>query len=125
MNRNELRDYCLSMTGAVEDFPFGVEVAVFKVKGKMFALLPVVADPMSISLKSDPIEAVMLREMYQAVQPGYHLNKKHWNTVTLDGEVPGERIREMIEDSYTLVRQSLTRKDQHALQALEADDSTS
>jgi predicted DNA-binding protein (MmcQ/YjbR family) len=91
----------------------------------MFALLPVIADPMTISLKSDPIEAVMLREMYQAVKPGYHLNKKHWNTVTLDGEVPDERIREMIEDSYTLVRQSLTRKDQHALQALEEDDSTS
>jgi predicted DNA-binding protein (MmcQ/YjbR family) len=125
MNRNELRDYCLSMTGAVEEFPFGIEVAVFKVKGKMFALLPVVADPMTISLKSDPIEAVMLREMYQAVQPGYHLNKKHWNTVTLDGEVPDERIREMIEDSYTLVRQSLTRKDQQALQALEDDESTS
>jgi predicted DNA-binding protein (MmcQ/YjbR family) len=125
MNRNELRDYCLSLTGAVEDFPFGIEVAVFKVKGKMFALLPVVADPMTISLKSDPIEAVMLREMYQAVQPGYHLNKKHWNTVTVDGEVPDERIREMVEDSYTLVRQSLTRKDQHALKALEDDDSTS
>ena len=125
MNRNELRDYCLSMTGAVEEFPFGVEVAVFKVKGKMFALLPVVADPMTISLKSDPIEAVMLREMYQAVQPGYHLNKKHWNTVTLDDEVPDERICEMVEDSYTLVRQSLTRKDQQALQALEDDDSTS
>ena len=125
MNRNELRDYCLSMIGAVEAFPFGVEVAVFKVKGKMFALLPVIADPMTISLKSDPIEAVMLREMYQAVQPGYHLNKKHWNTVTLDGEVPDERVCEMIEDSYTLVRQSLTRKDQQALKALEDDDSTS
>jgi predicted DNA-binding protein (MmcQ/YjbR family) len=125
MNRNELRDYCLSMTGAVEEFPFGVEVAVFKVKGKVFALVPVVADPLTISLKSDPIEAVMLREMYQSVQPGYHLNKKHWNTVTLNGEVPDECIREMVEDSYTLVRQSLTRKDQQALQALEEDDSTS
>jgi predicted DNA-binding protein (MmcQ/YjbR family) len=125
MNRNELRDYCLSMTGAVEEFPFGVDVAVFKVKGKMFALLPVVADPMTISLKSDPIEAVMLREMYQSVQPGYHLNKKHWNTVTLNGEVPDEQICEMIEDSYTLVRQSLTRKDQQVLQVLEEDESTS
>ena len=125
MNRNELRDYCLSMTGAVEDFPFGTEVAVFKVKGKMFALIPVVADPMTISLKSDPIEAVMLREMYKAVQPGYHLNKKHWNTVTLDGEIPDERLCEMIEDSYTLVRKSLTRKDQQSLQVLEDNDSTS
>jgi predicted DNA-binding protein (MmcQ/YjbR family) len=125
MNRNELRDYCLKLTGAVEDFPFGIEVAVFKVKGKMFALLPVQADPMTISLKSDPVEAVMLREMYKAIQPGYHLNKKHWNTVTLDGEVPDERVCEMIEDSYTLVRQSLTRKDQQALKAQEDNESTS
>ena len=125
MNRNELRDFCLSLTGAVEDFPFGIDVAVFKVKGKMFALLPVIADPLTISLKSDPIEAVMLREMYKSVQPGYHLNKKHWNTVTLNGEIPDTQVCEMIEDSYTLVRQTLTRKDQKALQALEDNDSTS
>jgi predicted DNA-binding protein (MmcQ/YjbR family) len=70
-------------------------------------------------LKCDPIEEVMLREMYHAVQPGYHLNKKHWNTVTLDGEVPDERIREMIEDSYTLVRQTLSKKERESLHTLE------
>jgi predicted DNA-binding protein (MmcQ/YjbR family) len=125
MNRNELRAYCLSMTGAVEEFPFDPVTAVFKVRGKMFAIIPVVADPPSISLKSDPLEAVMLREIYQAVQPGYHLNKKHWNTVTLDGTIPDEQVCEMIEDSYTLVRQSLTKKDKAALQAQEDNESTS
>jgi predicted DNA-binding protein (MmcQ/YjbR family) len=124
MNRNDLCDACLNLTGTVEEFPFGPDVAVFKVSGKMFAMIPVVADPPSISLKCDPVEAEMLRKMYNAVQPGYHLNKKHWNTVTIDGEIPDERIIEMIEDSYTLVRQKLSKKTQQVLQSLEQDDST-
>ena len=124
MKRNDLRDKCLSLTGAVEEFPFGVDVAVFKVTGKMFALIPIAAEPPSISLKSDPIEAEMLRQMYDAVQPGYHLNKKHWNTVTVTGAIPEERIMEMIEDSYTLVRQKLSQKEQKRLQAIEQNGST-
>ena len=118
MNRNELRDYCLSMTGAVEEFPFGFDVAVFKVKGKMFALLPVVTDPMTISLKSDPIEAVMLREMYQAVQPGYHQNKKHWNTVELDGSIPDREVYSMIDHSYECVVRGLKRSEREQLEKL-------
>ncbi|MDQ7035149.1 MAG: MmcQ/YjbR family DNA-binding protein [Anaerolineae bacterium] len=124
MNRNDLCDKCLSLSGAVEEFPFGPDAAVYKVRGKMFALIPVAADPPTISLKSDPVEAEMLREMYIAVQPGYHLNKKHWNTVTVDGEIPEAQIIEMIDDSYTLVRQKLSKKEQKVLQALEQDEST-
>lgn len=119
LNRTSLRDYCLSMTGSYEEFPFGPEAAVFKVKNKMFALIPVDADPPSISLKCDPIEAIILRETYEAVQPGYHLNKKHWNTVTLDGEIDNQRFKEMIEDSYILVRQKLKKSEQKELKALE------
>lgn len=124
MNRNDLRNTCLNLTGAVEEFPFGPDVAVYKVRGKMFALLPVAAESLTISLKSDPVEAAMLREMYTAVQAGYHLNKKHWNTVTVDGEIPEAQIIEMIEDSYTLVRQKLSKKEQKILQTLEQDEST-
>lgn len=119
LNRTSLRDYCLSMTGAYEEFPFGPEAAVFKVKNKMFALIPVDEDPPSISLKCDPVEAVILRENYKAVQPGYHMNKKHWNTVTSDGEIEDDRLHEMIEDSYILVRQKLKKSEQKELETLE------
>ncbi len=119
LDRLSLREYCLSMTGAYEEFPFGPEAAVFKVKNKMFALIPIDEEPPSISLKCDPIEAVILRETYEAVQPGYHLNKKHWNTVTINGEIDDKRIQEMIEDSYILVRQKLKKSEQKELAALE------
>lgn len=116
LDRNALRDYCLSMTGAYEDFPFGPDVAVLKVKGKMFALLPLDESPQSISLKCDPVEAAILRQNYESVTPGYHLNKKHWNTVTVDGEIEDERVKEMMEDSYILVRQKLKKVDRLALE---------
>lgn len=116
LNRQDLRTYCLSMTGAYEEFPFGPEAAVFKVKGKMFALIPVDDDPTSISLKCDPVEAVMLRQNYASVQPGYHMNKKHWNTVSITGDIPDSNIYEMIEDSYILVRQKLKKADRKALE---------
>lgn len=119
LNRASLRDYCLSMTGVYEEFPFGPDAAVFKVKNKMFALIPIDADPPSISLKCDPVEAIILRETYKAVQPGYHLNKKHWNTVTSNGEIDSQRLKEMIEDSYILVRQKLKKSEQKELEALE------
>lgn len=118
LDRNALRDYCLSLTGAFEDFPFGPEVAVMKVRGKMFAILPVDA-PLSISLKADPNEAVLQREQYKAITPGYHLNKRHWNTVRVDGELGDRHVLEMVEDSYLLVRQSLTKKLQAELAAME------
>ena len=95
--------------GAVEDYPFGDEVAVFKVAGRMFALLPLGEVPGSVSLKCDPDLAVSLRSRYAGIRPGYHLNKRHWNTVTLDGSVPDEEVLELIEHSYDLVVAGLTK----------------
>ena len=106
MNRNELRDYCLSMTAAVEDFPFGTDVAVFKVKGKMFALTDIEMFE-SINLKCDPEEAIELRERYAAVQPGYHMNKAHWNTIIMDNSISDKLIEKWVNDSYELVRSKL------------------
>ncbi len=97
-----LREFCLEQNAAVEDFPFGPEVSVFKVAGKMFALSDLAATPLTVSLKCDPDEAVRLRAEHPAVVPGYHLNKHHWNTVTV-GELPARMVRELIEDSYDLV----------------------
>lgn len=110
MNAVTLRQRLLEKLGATEDFPFGPEAAVFKVGGKMFALAPMDAVPLTVSLKCDPEDALALRAMYpEAVQPGYHLNKRHWNTVTLDGTVPEDVVLDMMEQSYQLVFDSLTR----------------
>ncbi len=109
MTPDELRDHCLSFTGAEETFPFGPETSVFKVGGKMFALSQLGADSLRVSLKCEPSLAEGLREAHAAVIPGYHLNKRHWNTVTLDGSLPDGMVRDMIEDSYDLVVASLTR----------------
>jgi predicted DNA-binding protein (MmcQ/YjbR family) len=94
---------CGAKPGSAEDYPFGDEVAVFKVAGRMFALVPLGQPPGSVSLKCDPHLAAGLRDRYPAVTPGYHLNKRHWNTVIVDGSVPEQMIRDMIEDSYDLV----------------------
>jgi predicted DNA-binding protein (MmcQ/YjbR family) len=115
MNPAELRDHCLSFTGAEETFPFGPETSVFKVAGKMFALSQLDADSLRVSLKCDPELAEALRGAHAAVIPGYHLNKRHWNTVIIDGSVPDEAIREMIEDSYDLVVSKLPRARRRAL----------
>jgi predicted DNA-binding protein (MmcQ/YjbR family) len=93
-----------------EKYPFGPDTAVYKVEGKMFALLPRSADPPTISLKCDPEWAEVLRNAYDAVRPGYHLNKKHWNTVVLDGSVPDEEVDELIAHSYELVVDSLPKR---------------
>ena len=103
MNPTELRDHCLSYGGAEETFPFGPETSVLKVAGKMFALSQLGADSLRISLKCEPGLAEALREAHPAVIPGYHLNKRHWNTVILDGSLPDETIHDLIEDSYDLV----------------------
>ncbi len=108
MNRDDVRGHCLSKPGAFEDFPFGEGVAVIKVSDKMFALIPM-AVPVQISLKCDPDWAAILRQTFPAVQPGYHLNKRHWNTVTLDGSIPDDQLYEMIDHSYDLVVKSLPR----------------
>jgi predicted DNA-binding protein (MmcQ/YjbR family) len=102
---------CRSLPGSTEGYPFGAGALVFKVGGKVFAIL----GETSISLKCDPGLAVVLREQYPAVTPGYHLNKQHWNTVELDGSVPSDVLAEWIEDSYELAFSSLTRKQRAAL----------
>ena len=93
--------------GATEEFPFDVNTMVFKVGGKMFALLAFRETPLKITLKCEPDEAEALREMYAAVTPGYYMNKRHWNTITIDGEVPDEEMLAMTDASYGLVKQSL------------------
>lgn len=104
-----LRDYCLSKPHVSEEFPFDKHTLVFKVAGKMFALTDV-EDFSSVNLKCDPEMAVELRERYSAVLPGYHMNKKHWNTVLVNEDVPLELIFRMVDDSYALVVYSLTKK---------------
>ena len=118
MNTTEILVYCLSLKAAQETFPFGPDVRVLKVMGKMFALIPV-EDEQSISLKCDPGWSQLLREHYAAVQPGYHLNKRHWNTVTLDGTVPDDELREMVRHSYDLVAKGLKKADREKLAQLD------
>ena len=103
MNFETLLEYLHVKPGATEEFPFGPSAMVFKVRGKMFALIAVQDTPLRINLKCDPELALHLRAAYRAVQPGYHMNKKHWNTITLDGSLPNEEILTMIDDSYDLV----------------------
>lgn len=116
MTFGELREHCRSKHGAEETFPFGEAVLVFKVMAKMFALTNLERLPLSVSLKCDPDRAAQLRERHPAVQPGYHLNKKHWNTVEIDGSIPDFEIRAWIDESYALVVRGLKRADREALQ---------
>jgi predicted DNA-binding protein (MmcQ/YjbR family) len=110
-----LRRVCLRMRGATEDFPFGPETSVFKVGGKVFAITALEGRPLSVSLKCEPGLAELLRADYPAIAPGYHLNKRHWNTVVLDGSLPERMVRDMIEDSYDLVVAGLPRAARDAL----------
>jgi predicted DNA-binding protein (MmcQ/YjbR family) len=109
MTAPELRTLCLGFNGAVEDFPFGVATSVFKVEGKMFALSALRSRPLSVSLKCEPELAEHLRASHAAIAPGYHLNKRHWNTVTIDGSLEDRMVGEMVEDSYDLVVAGLSR----------------
>jgi len=109
VNSAQLRDCCLSFSGAEETFPFGPETSVFKVAGKMFALSQLGAHSLRVSLKCEPELAEALRGAHAAVIPGYHVNKRHWNTVVIDGSLPDDVIRDMIEDSYDLVVSKLPR----------------
>ncbi|UMO99452.1 MmcQ/YjbR family DNA-binding protein [Amycolatopsis sp. EV170708-02-1] len=110
-----LRKICLGFPGAREEFPFGEDNSVFKVAGKVFALSPLKAKPLRISLKCEPDLAVRLRAGHPAIIPGYHLNKRHWNTVELDGSLTDDFVREMIEDSYDLVVAGLPKREQEKL----------
>ena len=103
MNIEILREYCLSKPGAEETFPFGDNTLVFKINGKIFALANLDGDP-TINLKCNPSLALELRENYPCVIPGYHMNKKHWNTVVLDGSVPDKKVFGWIDHSYDLVK---------------------
>ena len=109
MNIEEIRAYCLSKSGTEEGFPFDDTTLVIKVGGKIFILMSLDKDP-SMNLKCDPDWAIELREANPAIIPGFHMNKKHWNTVVLDGSLSGNLIKEMIDHSYNLILQSLPGK---------------
>ena len=115
MRSQDLRDLCLSFPGSQETFPFGPENSVFKVAGKIFALSRLDGEPLRVSLKCEPALAEQLREAHAAIAPGYHLNKHHWNTVTLDGSIPESMVHDLVEDSYDLVVSSLPKKRRRTL----------
>ncbi len=115
MEHDSLRLECLSLPAVREDMPFGPDTLVFKVGGKMFALLSLDAWPPSINLKCDPDRSLELRERYSAIAPGYHMNKKHWNTLTFDGSLSAPLTKELIAHSYSLVRSSLPKAVQATL----------
>ncbi|MBN1340627.1 MAG: MmcQ/YjbR family DNA-binding protein [Bacteroidales bacterium] len=117
MNIEEFRDYCLQKPGVSESLPFDDTTLVFKVAGKMFALTDT-QDDFSVNLKCDPGKSVELREKYPSVVPGYHMNKKHWITVMMDGTVPVESLRKWIDDSYDLVVSKLSQRDKALLSGL-------
>jgi predicted DNA-binding protein (MmcQ/YjbR family) len=103
MDLAEFREYCLSKPGANEGTPFGSDVLVFKVAGKMFALAALDELPTTVNLKCDPDLALDLRDRYEQVRPGYHMNKKHWNTIEIEAGIPDVELRKMIDHSYELV----------------------
>jgi predicted DNA-binding protein (MmcQ/YjbR family) len=103
MDHKTVEEFILSMPNAKLDYPFGKEVAVYKAKGKMFALIAEKSDPVRLSLKCDPVLAETLRAKYDTVMPGYHLNKKHWNTIVLTGQLSWDEIKDLIRHSYDLV----------------------
>lgn len=103
MSHKEVEEYLLSMPNAVLDYPFGEKVAIYKVADKMFALVQEDSMPVRLSLKCDPQLAKLLRDKYETVMPGYHLNKKHWNTLLLSGQLSWEEVQDLIRHSYLLV----------------------
>jgi predicted DNA-binding protein (MmcQ/YjbR family) len=107
MDMESIREYCLKKKSVKESFPFGESTLVFKVSGKIFLLMSVDSMPLQFNLKCDPEKAEELREEYQSIVPGYHMNKKHWNTIIMDGQLSAKLIRQMIDDSFALVVQSL------------------
>lgn len=122
MNYAECRHYLLSKPEAAEDFPFGPDVAVMKVAGKMFATLGQGQNHARMNLKCDPDEAVMLRDIFEAVLPGYHMNKRHWNTIVLDGSIPRGELERMVDNSYALVVQGLSRTQRQGLEVRHGRD---
>jgi predicted DNA-binding protein (MmcQ/YjbR family) len=118
MRAADLRRHCLAQPEAVEEFPFGPRTSVFKVAGKMFALSMLEGRPLQISVKCEPELAVQFRSSYEAIAAGWHLNKRHWNTITVGGDCPDKLVRDMIEDSYDLVVEALPKQKRERLRAL-------
>ncbi len=115
MNIEDFRNYCLAKKKVTEELPFDENVLVFKVLGKMFALTHV-QNFDSVSLKCDPAKALTLRELYPAVSPGYHLNKKHWNTIRMDSTIPDSFIRDLVDQSYDLVIKGLPKSASNSIE---------
>jgi predicted DNA-binding protein (MmcQ/YjbR family) len=103
----DVREFCLTLAGVTEELPFGPDTLVFKVMGKVFAIAPLDTDVLSVNLKCQPEKALELRERYAAIQPGYHMNKQHWNTVYADGSISNKMMKELILHSYELVVHAL------------------
>ena len=120
MTLEQLHHYLSAKVATVLDYPFGPDVRVYKVKGKMFALFDPADSPMRINLKCDPEEALILRDVFAAVLPGYHMNKRHWNTVILDGSLPDGEIERMIDSSFRLVVKGLKKAERDQVALLEA-----
>jgi predicted DNA-binding protein (MmcQ/YjbR family) len=112
---NAVQELCASFPASTSDYPFGPDVRVYRVGGKIFALVG--EDGADVSLKCDPAFAEVLRQNYAAISPGYHLNKRHWNTIALNGGVPDERVAELVEHAYGLVLSSLPKKEQARIAA--------
>ena len=121
MDLAEFRDYCLAKLGASESSPFGEDTIVFKVSGKMFALAALDEVPTTVNLKCDPDRALELRDRFEQVRPGYHMNKRHWNTVELGTGLPALELRQMIDESYSLVVASLPKIAQDRLADADKD----
>jgi predicted DNA-binding protein (MmcQ/YjbR family) len=120
MNIEELRDYCISLKGVEEFTPFGPDTLVFKVMGKVFLLVGIDSTPLQFNVKCDPEKAIQLREEYSCVIPGYHMNKKHWNTIIVDDSVNFNLLCQWITESYTLIIAGLTKKQQKEFLDLES-----
>ena len=118
MNAEQLRTYCLAKKSVEEDQPFGPNTLIFKLGGKMFLLVALDAVPLQFNAKCDPDTALELREQYDCVQPGYHMSKKHWNTVLIDGSIPDKLLRQWIDESYHLVVSGLTKTQKIALESM-------
>ncbi|SRR6266498_524030 len=116
MNIETLREYCLNKIGAEETTPFGPDTLVYKVNGKIFLLMSLDEESLSFNVKCDPEIAIELREHYSCVFPGYHMNKKHWNTVVVDGSVSAKQLREWIDHSYDLIVKSFPPKNKKGVQ---------
>ena len=121
MNIEDFRNYCLSKPGVTEETPFGPDTLVLKVMGKMYALTDIQQFE-SVNLKCDPEKAILLRDTYDAVIPGYHMNKKHWNTILMDGSIATDLFKKWIDDSYQLVVAGLTKKLKEELDALKLEE---